>query len=98
MATSRVDTIAFDRTANIFAVMCLTFFQLITHTLALQSVNSLHFFLCHQLLTEMIWVMNFIAWELGLCLVANTSLVDHLFTLHAFVVVTSLDALMSTTR
>lgn len=98
MTTSRVNTIAFNRTANIFAVMYLTFFHLITNTLALQSVNFLHFFLGHEFFSKMIRVINFIARELSFCLVADTSLVNHLFALHAFAVMTCLDALMFTTR
>ena len=78
--------------------MLLALFHLLANSLASQIVNSVDFFLSHHLLAQGVRIMNLVARELGLGLVANASFIDHFFTKHTAIIMTLLDALMAATR
>jgi len=79
-------------------VVLLTLFEGVANTLALQIVNFVDLLLRHKLLALLVRVVDFVAGELGLTLIASTAFINHFFASHACTIVTGLDALVSTAR
>ena len=86
-----------NRTAHFFAAMSLALFNLVADSLALQVVNLVYFFTSHKLFADLIWIVDHVTRVLCLSLVADTALVNHLFTAHAFIIMTLFDALVPST-
>lgn len=95
MSSLRVRVLTSDWTAHLLAVVLLTLLEGIADSLALQVVNLIHLFLCHEVCALVVRIVDLIAGELSLCFVADAALVDHLFAQHALIVVALLDALVS---
>jgi hypothetical protein len=87
-----------DGTAHFFAAMSLTLFDHVADSLALQVVDLVYFFCSHELFTKLIRIIDLVARELCLLLIADAALVDHLFTAHALTIMTRHLTLVPSTR
>jgi len=96
MSALGIGALPFDGTAQIFAVVLLTLFNLVADAFALQVIDFVDLFASHDFAALLFRVVDLEARELDLSLVADAALVDHLFAAHAIVDVALLDALMST--
>ena len=97
VTTLWVHTLRTHRTAHLLALVLLAFLEHVAGALAPKIVNLVHLILGHPLAAQVVWVLDFVAWELRLGLIANAGLVDELLTPHALPIVALLDALMGPT-
>jgi hypothetical protein len=84
-------------TADLFTMVLLAFFELIANSLALQIFDAIDLLFCHKFALQVIRIVDLETRELCLGFVTNAAFVNHLFALHAIVIVALLDALMLST-
>ena len=101
MSAFRVATaahLALNWAADLLAVVPAAFLHLVADALAPEVVNVVHLLLCHVLLALGVRVIHHVAGYSCRCLPADTLLLDHLLTAHAFISVALFDALMPSAR
>ena len=98
MATARVNTVTFHRTADLLAAMCLALLQCVANAFAFQIVDLVKFFASHELLAQPLRIVHLVAGELRLALIADAALVDRFFAAPTGAVMALSLALVPTTR